>query len=161
MVGGSSPEGCGHGLSGPMWKLQTYILICVYAHMYLDCQCSRVFKILSKVHAFILICSGSDLNDMNSTISAHYIFVGTLHLCRCTTQKKTIIVGALKLWKPIVVLVSAQNTCRRNQQWLLTYNKALSGSVLLKTAIFPKKQGRKREISNESARGWSLQEANV
>jgi len=30
-----------------------------------------------------------------------------------------------------------------------------------KTAIFPKKQGRKREISNESARGWSLREANV
>jgi len=38
-----------------------------------------------------------------------------------------------------------------------------SGSVLSKTAIFPKKQGRKREISraNESARGWSLREANV
>jgi len=36
-----------------------------------------------------------------------------------------------------------------------------SGSVLSKTAIFPKKQGRKREISNESARGWSLWEANV
>jgi len=27
--------------------------------------------------------------------------------------------------------------------------------------IFPKKQGRKREISNESARGWSLREVNV
>jgi len=36
-----------------------------------------------------------------------------------------------------------------------------SGSVLSKTAIFPKKQGRKRDISNESTRGWSLQEANV
>ena len=37
----------------------------------------------------------------------------------------------------------------------------ISGSVLSKTAIFPKKQERKREISNESARGWSLREANV
>ena len=29
------------------------------------------------------------------------------------------------------------------------------------TDIVPKKEGRKREISNESARGWSLREANV
>ena len=36
-----------------------------------------------------------------------------------------------------------------------------SDSVLSKTAIFPKKEGRKREISNESARGSSLREANV
>ena len=36
-----------------------------------------------------------------------------------------------------------------------------SGSVLSNTAIFPKKEGRKREISNESARGSSLREANV
>jgi len=36
-----------------------------------------------------------------------------------------------------------------------------SDSVLSKTAIFPKKDGRKREISNESARGSSLCEANV
>jgi len=38
---------------------------------------------------------------------------------------------------------------------------SISGSVLSKTDIFPKKQGRKREISNKSARGWSLREANV
>jgi len=38
---------------------------------------------------------------------------------------------------------------------------ARSGSVISKTAIFPKKQGRKREISNESARGSSLRKANV
>jgi len=37
----------------------------------------------------------------------------------------------------------------------------LSNSVLSKTAIFPKKEGRKREISNESSRGSSLREANV
>ena len=37
----------------------------------------------------------------------------------------------------------------------------LSDSVSSKTAIFPKKKGRKREISNESARGSSLREANV
>jgi len=36
-----------------------------------------------------------------------------------------------------------------------------SGSVLSNTAIFPKKEGRKREISNESAQGSSLREANV
>ena len=36
-----------------------------------------------------------------------------------------------------------------------------SESVLSNTAIFPKKEGRKREISNESARGSSLREANV
>jgi len=36
-----------------------------------------------------------------------------------------------------------------------------SGSVLSKTAIFPKKKGRKREISNESALGSSLREVNV
>jgi len=36
-----------------------------------------------------------------------------------------------------------------------------SDSVLSKTAIFPQKEGRKREISNESARGSSLREANV
>jgi len=36
-----------------------------------------------------------------------------------------------------------------------------SGSVLSKTTIFPKKQGRKREISNESARSSSLRKANV
>ena len=35
-----------------------------------------------------------------------------------------------------------------------------SGSILSKTAIFPKKEGRKREISNESARS-SLREVNV
>jgi len=36
-----------------------------------------------------------------------------------------------------------------------------SGPVLSKTAIISEKQERKREISNESARGWSLWEANV
>ena len=39
--------------------------------------------------------------------------------------------------------------------------REVSDSVLSKTAIFPKKQGRKREISNESARCSSLREANV
>jgi len=34
-----------------------------------------------------------------------------------------------------------------------------SESVLSKTAIFPQKEGRKREISCESARGSSLREA--
>jgi len=37
-------------------------------------------------------------------------------------------------------------------------NLGYSDSVLSKTAIFPKKEGRKREISNESARGSSLHE---
>jgi len=37
----------------------------------------------------------------------------------------------------------------------------VSGSVLSKTAIFPKNKGRKREISNESARGSSVRKANV
>jgi len=37
----------------------------------------------------------------------------------------------------------------------------LSDSVLSKTAIFPKTEGRKREITNESAWGSSLREANV
>jgi len=36
-----------------------------------------------------------------------------------------------------------------------------SGSGLLKTAIFPKIEERKREIFNESARGSSLRKANV
>ena len=35
------------------------------------------------------------------------------------------------------------------------------GSVFSKTAIFPKKEGRNREISDESARGSSLRKANV
>jgi len=43
----------------------------------------------------------------------------------------------------------------------LHIHRHASGSVLSKTAIFPKKQGRKREISNESARDWSLREAIV
>jgi len=34
-------------------------------------------------------------------------------------------------------------------------------SVLSKAAIFPQKEGRKREISNESARGSSLREATL
>jgi len=38
---------------------------------------------------------------------------------------------------------------------------SVSDSVLSKTAIFPKKEERKREISNESAQGSSLCEANV
>ena len=37
----------------------------------------------------------------------------------------------------------------------------ISGSVLLKTTMFPKEKGRKRESCNESARGWSLGEANI
>ena len=36
-----------------------------------------------------------------------------------------------------------------------------SDSVLSKTAIFPQKEVRKREISNESARGSSLRDTNV
>ena len=40
-------------------------------------------------------------------------------------------------------------------------HRYINDSVLSKTAIFPKKEGRKREISNESARGSSLREANV
>jgi len=38
---------------------------------------------------------------------------------------------------------------------------AVSDSVLSKTVIFPHKEGRKREISNESVRGSSLREDNV
>ena len=41
------------------------------------------------------------------------------------------------------------------------FSDVTSNSVLSKTAIFPKKEGRKREISDESARGPSLCEANV
>jgi len=40
-------------------------------------------------------------------------------------------------------------------------NKYIRDSVLSKTAIFPQKEGRKREISNESAQGSSLRQANV
>ena len=36
-----------------------------------------------------------------------------------------------------------------------------SGSVLSNMTMFPKKERRKREISNESARGLSLRETNV
>jgi len=36
-----------------------------------------------------------------------------------------------------------------------------SDSILSKTAIFPQKEGRKREIFNESAWGSSLRETNV
>ena len=36
-----------------------------------------------------------------------------------------------------------------------------SDSVLSKMVIFPQKEGRKREISSESARGSSLRETNV
>ena len=36
-----------------------------------------------------------------------------------------------------------------------------SDSVLSKTAIFPQQEGRKRDISNEPARGSSLRETNV
>ena len=36
-----------------------------------------------------------------------------------------------------------------------------SGSILSNTAIFPKKEGRKGEIFNESVRSSSLREANV
>jgi len=38
---------------------------------------------------------------------------------------------------------------------------SLSDSVLSKTAIFPKKEGRKREISNESVLGSSLRQAHA
>jgi len=41
------------------------------------------------------------------------------------------------------------------------FSDVTSNSVLSKTAIFPKKEGRKHEISNESARGSSLREPNV
>jgi len=41
------------------------------------------------------------------------------------------------------------------------YAYVSSDSVLSKTAVFPKKEGRKREISDESTRGWPLREANV
>jgi len=44
---------------------------------------------------------------------------------------------------------------------LINHTLVLSGFVLSKTAIFPKKKGRKREISNEFARGSSLYEANI
>jgi len=39
--------------------------------------------------------------------------------------------------------------------------RLVSGFVLSKTAMFPENEGRKREISNESARGSSLSKANV
>ena len=40
------------------------------------------------------------------------------------------------------------------------FHRTMSDSVLSKTAIFPQKEGRKREISNESARCSSLRETN-
>ena len=41
------------------------------------------------------------------------------------------------------------------------WTSILSDSVLSKTAIFPQKERRKREISNESAQGSLLRETNV
>ena len=52
--------------------------------------------------------------------------------------------------------LSLEGSCESASQGIIT-----SGSVLSKTAIFPKNEGRKREISNESARGSSLRKANV
>ena len=54
----------------------------------------------------------------------------------------------------------ALSTRLEESTWL-TSAVVLSDSVLSKTAIFPQKEGRKREISNESARGSSLRETNV
>ena len=54
----------------------------------------------------------------------------------------------------IASVMQGSKTCEKNAQ-------IMSDSVLSKTAIFPKKEGRKREIFNESARGSSLREANV
>jgi hypothetical protein len=56
----------------------------------------------------------------------------------------------------LVGQLSLEGSSESTSQGIIT-----SGSVLSKTAIFPKKQGRKREISNESARCSSLREANI
>jgi len=52
-----------------------------------------------------------------------------------------------------------RHTCHKRITCIDTH--VTSESVLSKTSIFPKKERRKREISNESARGSSLREVNV
>ena len=59
------------------------------------------------------------------------------------------------------LLFSDNSVLRATVKVLHRVSLPVSGSVLSKTAIFPKKKGRKREISNESARGSSLRKANV
>jgi len=71
----------------------------------------------------------------------------TCHLFYCTRPKKYIFGGTyFEPTKNLAIM------CRKVTR---------SESILSKTAIFPQKRGRKREISNESARGSSLREANV
>jgi len=68
--------------------------------------------------------------------------------------------GALKCHKYLCRERKPFATAGYNQRFIYSvFTK--SDSVLSKTAIFPKKEGRKREISNESARCSSLREANV
>jgi len=64
----------------------------------------------------------------------------------CMRYRQLLLVGQLSL----------EGSIESASQGIIT-----SGSVLSKTAIFPKKEGRKREISNESARGSSPRKANV
>jgi len=65
-------------------------------------------------------------------------------------------------WRLILAMLPATSTSVLSAPVKALHSGIItSDSVLSKTAIFPQKEGRKREISNESARGSSLRETNV
>ena len=61
----------------------------------------------------------------------------------------------------VVVVVVLGWVCRCVVHSWIGFRQNGSDSVLSRTAIFPQKEGRKREISKESARGSSLRETDV
>ena len=81
-----------------------------------------------------------------------FILMGTVALYRVCSTGLRVDLGFTKLCVFRLICV----------QWLCdSMMISSSESVLSKTAIFPNKEGRKHEISNESARGSSLREVNV
>jgi len=98
-----------------------------------------------------------------------FLLVG--HLCLDCSSESVCHQAALSRRQLCLVMFSI---CMQYRQLLLVRQRSLEGSsesasqgiitsssVLSKTVIFPKNQGRKRGISNESARGSSLCKANV
>jgi len=94
-------------------------------------------------------------------VNFHWTICGDMEFHECLVSRREGVVWERVAGKDVVTVREESSMASSSTASEGGSSSNWSGSVLSKTAIFPKKQGRKREISNESARGWLLREANV
>ena len=132
------------------WVLCQYVADCwiVLQRIAVCCSVQKLRRGACFV-VYVLQCDVTHVNESCHThtqwVMSHTSMSHVTHVNESCHTNQWVIVWYTYLWV----------TLDHTPEWIM------SDSVLSKTAIFPNKEGRKHEISNESAWGSSLREVNV